>query len=203
MTFFWFVSNANCTENLENMPENCFCKNAKESQNKDFENYDKNENLEQKNCKNDKSPDCKCENDIEDDEYCVYNQCFLDKQYREMKKLLCLTKRQEYCIDNIYRTFKTDMEGMCEKYKCEKNKLLEIIECNKGCFREQKRILKEIKYETKEKIKDYRNDIYDQLCKNQRKDFKKFQRYETRKVKKLAKYCKVYKFPCVNCCKVN
>lgn len=201
MTFFWFVSNANCAENFKNLPQNCSCKNTKEGQNENIKNYSKNENFEQKNCKVNEKPNCKCEDDIEDDEYCVYNQCFFDKQYRQMKRFLCLTKRQENCIDNIYRNFKIDMEGMCEKYKCEKNKLLEIIECDKSCFRKQKNILKEIKYETKEKIKDYRNDIYDQLCKNQRKDFKKFQRYEMRKIKKLAKYCKVYKFPCVNCCK--
>ena len=41
----------------------------------------------------------------------------------------------------------------------------------------------------------------EQLCKNQYSAFRKFQRCEKRKMKKLAKYAKVYKFPCTDCCK--
>ena len=43
---------------------------------------------------------------------------------------------------------------------------------------------------------DFRDEIDELLCKSQKNDFKKFQRQEKKKIKKLAKYCMVYKFPC-------
>lgn len=138
---------------------------------------------------------------IEDDEYCVYNQCFFDKQFRKMKKELCLSKKQETCIDNIYRNFKTEMEGRHAKYRVEKNKLLDMIECNNDCWKDQRNVLKEMKKETKERCKDFRDEIKEQLCKNQYSDFRKFTRCEKRKMKKLVKYAAVYKLPCTDCCK--
>jgi len=200
MTFFCFVSSANCNENFKEVSSDCSCKSGEQSQKEDNKNCNKSEDIQKKDYKNNKISECSCEDELEDDEYCTYNQCFFDKQYRNMKRILCLTRRQENCIDNYYRNFKSDMEKLCDDYKNEKNKLLKIIECNEGCYKEQKRNLKEIKSEAKEKIKDFREDIKDQLCKSQRNDFRKFQREEKRKVKKLMKYCKVYKFPCVSCC---
>ena len=138
---------------------------------------------------------------VDDDEYCVYNQCFFDKQYKKMKKELCLTKKQEACIDNIYRSFKTDMEACHAKYRTEKDKLLTMIECNNDCWKDQAKVLKEMKKEAKEKCKQFRDDVKEQLCKNQYSAFRKFQRCEKSKMKKLAKYAKVYKFPCTDCCK--
>lgn len=138
---------------------------------------------------------------IDDDEYCVYNQCFLDKQYRKMKRELCLTKNQETKTDNIYRAFKTDMEGRCNRYRIEKNKLLEMIECNNDCYKDQIKVLKKMKKETKERIKDYGDDIKEQLCKNQYSDYRKFKRNQKRKMKKIIKYGAIYKLPCVDCCK--
>lgn len=141
----------------------------------------------------------KCMTD--DDEYCVYNQCFFDKQYKKMKKELCLTKKQEACIDNIYKNFKSDMESCHAKYRAERDKLLDMIECNNDCWKDQAKVLKEMKKEAKEKCKDFRDDVKEQLCKNQYSAFRKFQRCEKRKMKKLVKYGKVYKFPCTDCCK--
>ena len=81
----------------------------------------------------------------EDDEYCVYNQCYFDKHFKKMKKELCLTKKQETCIDKIYKNFKNTMETKHEKYRKEKNKLLEMIECNNDCYKNQIKVVKEIK----------------------------------------------------------
>ncbi len=138
---------------------------------------------------------------VEDDEYCVYNQCFFDKQYKKMKKELCLTKKQEACIDNIYKSFKTDMEAQHAKYRIEKDKLLNMIECNNDCWKDQAKVLKEMKRDAKEKCKQFRDDVKEQLCKNQYSAFRKFQRCERSKMRKLIKYAKVYKFPCTDCCK--
>ena len=110
----------------------------------------------------------------EDDEYCVYNQCWFDKHYRKMKIALCLSQKQENCIDNIYKNFKSDMENQHAKYTKEKNKLLEIIECNRDCFKEQRKTLKYITKETKEKCQDFHDEIKQQLCKDQIKKFNKF-----------------------------
>ncbi len=168
-----------------------------------------------------KTPDCACEKanpceektnpceekttcdkcSVDDDEYCVYNQCFFDKQYKKMKKDLCLTKKQEACIDNIYKNFKSDMEAHHAKYRMEKDKLLNMIECNNDCWKDQAKVLKEMRKEAKEKCKDFRDEVKEQLCKNQYSDFRKFQRTEKRKMKKLIKYGAVYKFPCTDCCK--
>ena len=39
-----------------------------------------------------------CEQEIDDDEYCTYNQCYFDRQFRKMKRALCLTRSQENFI---------------------------------------------------------------------------------------------------------
>lgn len=137
--------------------------------------------------------------DIEDDEYCTYNQCYFDKQYRKLKNSLCLTRRQESCLDNIYRDFKSDMERQCIKYRNAKNQLLETIECDNGCKKEYKNALKEIKKENKAKLKDFDEEIKAQLCKNQKKDYRKFKHHQNKKMRQIVKYATVYKFPCINC----
>lgn len=180
-----------------NTSNNCGCKNNCETKNK--ENDCEILQEKQKNCEKDKSP-C-CSKEIDDDEYFTYNQCFFDKRYRKMKRALCLTNRQEKCADNIYHTFKLDMEKLHEKYICQRDNLLKTYECCCGDDKEYKSNLKEIKKETKERLKDFREDIRELLCKNQLKDFRKFQRCEKRKMKKIAKYSKVYKFPCMDCSK--
>ncbi len=137
---------------------------------------------------------------IEDDEYCVYNQCFFDKHFRKMKIRLCLDKKQETCIDNIYKNFKSDLEGTHNKYRIEKNKLLEMIECENECYKKQVHVLKNIKKDVKEKFKDFNDDIKEQLCSNQKSEFRKFKSEEKRKMKKLIKYGAIYKLPCTDCC---
>lgn len=191
------VSWGNCDKinQKDNLSNDCRCKNNCEAKNK--ENNCENLQDKQKNCQKDKSP-C-CLEEIEDDEYFTYNQCFFDKRYRKMKRTLCLTNRQEKCADNIYHTFKLDMEKLYEKYKCERDNLLKVYECCCGSEKEFKRNLKEIKRETKECCADFRAEIKELLCKNQLKDFRKFQRCEKRKMKKIAKYSKIYKFPCIDC----
>lgn len=138
---------------------------------------------------------------IEDDEYCIYNQCYFDKHFRKMKKYLCLSKKQEENIDKIYKNFKSDMENQHLKYRNAKNTLLTMIECEKDCYKNQIKLVKEIQKETIEKCKDFRSDIKEQLCKNQYADFNKFQRCEKRKMKKIEKYSRIHKLPCVDCCK--
>ncbi len=191
-TLIWTVSSANCTEcNKEMLSNNsCECKEECKKEN---------------NCKDkadEKNTKTTCDKyEIEnDDEYCVFNQCYLDKHYRKMKKTLCLTRRQESCIDKVYRNFKADMEGLCCKYRNEKNKLLEMIECEKDCQKEQIHKLKELKKEAKEKCKDLKEEINEHLCKNQKSDYRKFVKDEKKKMKKIIKFATVYKLPCVNCC---
>ena len=113
-----------------------------------------------------------------------------------MKKELCLTKKQETCIDEIYKDFKHTMEAKHEKYRKEKNKLLEMIECNNDCYKNQIKVVKEIKKEMKEYCKNFKEDIKEQLCKSQYSDYRKFLRHEKRKMKKIVKYSAIYKFPC-------
>ncbi|MBR5303593.1 MAG: hypothetical protein IKU37_02050 [Candidatus Gastranaerophilales bacterium] len=136
---------------------------------------------------------------IDDDEYFTYNQCFFDKKYRNMKKNLCLTKRQEECIDMVYSNFKTDMEALHSRYREARDNFLREYECNKSNCKAYKKCLNETKKEIKEKCKDFKGEIEEYLCKKQKSDFRRYNRAEKRNFKKIAKYSKVYKFPCVNC----
>lgn len=137
----------------------------------------------------------------DDDEYCIYNQCFFDKQFKKMKAALCLTKQQECNMDELYKDFKADMEIYHAKYTKAKNCLLEKIECANDCtnYKDDIETLKGIKQDAKERCKCFDKDIKAQLCKSQMSDYRKFKRMEKRKMKKLAKYAKIYKFPCTNC----
>lgn len=140
----------------------------------------------------------KCQ--IEDDEYFVYNQCYFDKQFRKMKLSLCLTSEQETCINNIYKNFKSDLETTFTRYRIEKNKLLEMIACDDACYKKQEKAVKHIQNDIKEKMKDYVDDIKEQLCPKQRSCFRRFLKEEKRKMKEIIKYGAIYKFPCVECC---
>jgi len=162
-------------------------------------------------CKNTVAPNCKnekqecqnveqsCEkNDcfIEDDEYCTYNQCYFDKRYRNLKTTLCLTSKQETCMDTLYKSFKSDMEILHSRYKNQKNKILEAIECQNDCYKEYADELKEIKKDMKERCKTFDSDIKELLCKKQIKKYKKFKNEEKKKMKKINKYSAIHKFPC-------
>ena len=158
---------------------------------------DEQEQKEIQNSAKNPMPDKKCrECETEDDEYCVYNQCYFDKQYRLLKISLSPNNNQENCLDNIYMNFKQDLEILCDKYSKEKNKLLEIISLDNKSFKEQKNKVQDIKQDIKEKYKDYLSDTNEILCKNQRKAFRKFKRKQNKKIKKIKKYGAIYKFPC-------
>ncbi len=146
-----------------------------------------------------KKPTCdKCI--VDDDEYCVYNECYFDKHFRMMKTRLCLTEKQECNIDLIYKKFKSDMESLHFRYKLQKNKVLTMVECQDKCYKEEAQELKEIQKEIKNRVKCFRKDVKSQLCKSQYKAFRKFNRQEKRRVKRIVKYGAIYKFPCKNCC---
>lgn len=194
LLFFYSVSWANNCENNQKISDAPCCECKNECQ----EKLQKNSCDEEKCDKKDKEKLDKFE--IEDDEYFTYNQCFFDKRYRKMKSVLCLTKRQESCMDSIYNNFKSDMENLYDKYRIQRDKLLKNIECEQCQYKENKKCLKELKREAKEKYKDFKQDIEELLCKKQKSDFRKYQKGEKRKIKKIAKYSKVYKFPCINCC---
>lgn len=155
--------------------------------------------IEKQSCDNVKKSCDKCS--IEDDEYCVFNQCFFDKQFKKMKKALCLDNQQECAINELYKNFKYDMEVLHSKYRVQKNKLLEMIACNNDCYKDQIEVVKDIKKDAKERCKCFKRDVKAQLCKSQYGDFRKFQRQEKRKMKKLAKYSIIHKLPCVDCCR--
>jgi len=143
---------------------------------------------------NDNQPCEKCK--IEDDEYCVYNQCYFDKQYRLLKEKLKPDYNQENEMDNIYLNFKNDLEIQCEKYTKEKNKLLELIVNNEKHLREEKNNVRYIKRDISEKYKDYLSDTRGVLNKSQKRTYRKFNNREKRKIKQIKKYGAIYKLPC-------
>jgi len=162
-----------------------------------------------KKCDENLSPQCssdkflnKCDkcSDLDDDEYYSYNQCFLDKQFKKLKKELCLTKNQECNLDNLYKNFKNDIENYHIKYRTEKNKLLEMINCGNDCYKEQAQTVKDIKKDIKERCKTFKKNVKSYLCKDQYSDLRRFCRHEKKKMKKIVKYGAIYKLPCNNCC---
>lgn len=172
LMLFCSVSIANCAENNQ-------------------ESYDKNDCDKKEKCD-------QCQ--IEDDEYFIYNQCYFDKQFRKTKLALCLDSKQETRIDNIYKNFKSDLETTFNRYKNEKNKLLEMIACDDPCYKKQIKHIKHIKKDIKEKFNDYIDDIKEQLCPRQRSCFRKIEKAQKRKLKEIIKYGAIYKLPCVECC---
>lgn len=192
--FFCSVSWANSCKSCEKMPS---C-NVLESKSGCEETNKKDSPCAQNDYKNDEK--CCQDSQIDDDEYFTYNLCFFDRQYRNLKRRLCLTKRQEKLIDNIYRNFKADMENLYFKYQNKRDCLLANLDCGCSKNKENKRELKEYKKEAKEKYSDFCYEIKELLCKNQRKEFRLFQKEEKRKIAKIRKYCIIYKFPCEKCC---
>ena len=159
--------------------------------------YKASDNIE---CDKSQKPTCeKCI--VDDDEYCIYNECYFDKHFRMMKTRLCLTEKQECNIDLLYKKFKSDMENLHSRYRLQKNRVLKMVECSDKCYKEEAQELKEIRKEMKNRTKCFRKDVKSQLCKSQYKAFRKFNRQEKRRVKRIIKYGAIYKFPCKNCCK--
>ncbi len=163
-------------------------------------------NIENSNCECNKSENLKVENKskcdfcpTDDDEYCEYNQCFFDKRFRRLKEKLCLSQKQETMADNLYTSYKSDMECICNKYRNQKNKVLDMIECHNRCWRDEAKTLKEIKGEAKERSAYFKDDLKEILCKNQYREFKKYERSQKKKMKRIIKYGAIYKLPCTNC----
>ena len=198
LMFFCSVSWANNYEDSEKMSTASVAGYEKQYEKENKKSKETSSSDKQNNCKKDQTT-CK-EWQIDDDEYFTHNQCFFDKQFREMKKRLCLTRRQENSIDKLYLNFKADMENLYFKYQKERDCFLKNLECNCVCKKENKQNLKEYKKEAKEKYADFKCEIKELLCKKQRKEFKTFQKEEKRKIGKIKKYCIIYKFPCEKCC---
>ncbi len=180
---FTSVSFATCTQDCE--------KNIK----KPSYNCEKSKNLEVEN----KSKCDFCPTD--DDEYCEYNQCFFDKRFRRLKEKLCLSKKQETMADNLYTSYKSDMESICNKYRIQKNKVLDMIECHNQCWKDERKVLKEIKNEAKERTAYFKDDLKEILCKNQYRELKRYERSQKKKMRRIIKYGAIYKLPCTNCTK--
>ena len=136
---------------------------------------------------------------IDDDEYCVYNECYFDKQYRKMKIDLSLSEKQEIYIDNLYKIYKLETEALCAKYAEEKNKILSYIACDNPCWKGKTKNLKRLKNDIKVRYICFEEDITDLLDKCQYKKFKKFKKEQREKIELILKYGAVYKFPCENC----
>ena len=136
---------------------------------------------------------------VEDDEYCIYNECYFDKQYRMLKGELCLSQIQENKLDNIYKIYKLEMEALCAKYKDEKNKLLTMIACDNPNWKDKIKTIDKLKNEIKVRFICFQDDIKEVLNKCQYKKFTRFKKDQKEKIKLIVKYGAVYKFPCESC----
>jgi hypothetical protein len=136
---------------------------------------------------------------VEDDEYCIYNECYFDKQFKKLKLELNLSEKQENKIDNIYKIYKLDMEALCAKYSKEKNQILTMIACDNPCWKDKIKNLHELKSEIRVRFICFEDDVKEILDKCQYKKFKCFKKDQKEKIKLIVKYGAVYKFPCENC----
>lgn len=130
------------------------------------------------------------------------NKCFFDKEYKKMKGQLGLDCAQETKIDCYYKDFKNKMNALSRQYHHEQKSLCKMIS-NDGCKSEikaKKKELKEIKKYMKNECKSFQESVKCELCKNQKKEFRKFIRAEKRKMKQLGKNCNVLRLPCLDNC---
>ena len=141
--------------------------------------------------------DQKCDScKTDDDEYCIYNQCYFDKQYRLLKNNLNLNSNQENDLDNIYLNYKQDLEIQCDKYIKYKNELLNLIANNEKHLKQEKNNVRYIKKDIQEKHKDYLASSRNVLNRKQKRTFNKFNRSEKRKIRQIKRYGAIYKYPC-------
>ncbi len=136
---------------------------------------------------------------VDDDEYCIYNECYFDKQFIKLKLELTLSQKQEDKIDNIYKIYKLDMEALCSKYQEEKNKILTMIACDNSCWKEKTKNLDRLKNDIRVRFICFEDDIKEILNKSQYKKFKCFKKEQKEKIKQIVKYGAIYKLPCENC----
>lgn len=128
------------------------------------------------------------------------NTCYFDSQYKKMKKDLGLSCDQEIRIDSLYNQYRSRIISLRDQKHCEQKKLCRMIEdgaCNSE-IREQQKEVKELHKKIKEECKGFRRDVNVQLVCDQKGEYRKFNRDEYFKMKKLAKNCRIYTFPCVD-----
>ncbi len=126
------------------------------------------------------------------------NTCFFDNQYVKLKKALCLDSSQIRRIDCYYGDFKDKMLDLKHEMNIEQKQLCAMIErcASSDAIRDKKRAIKEIKKCMKTEYKAFKDNVNSELTSEQRREFRKFNRAETRKMRKLAKNCSVFRFPC-------
>ena len=130
------------------------------------------------------------------------NKCFFDAEYKKMKGQLGLNCAQEKKIDCYYKDYKNKMSALNRQLHQEQKSLCKLI-ANDGCkdeIKSKKKEIKEIKKYMKNECKAFQESVKSELCKNQKKEFRKFTRAEKRKMKQLGKNCNVLSLPCYNNC---
>ncbi len=127
------------------------------------------------------------------------NECFFDNQYAKLKKSLCLDASQARRIDCYYGDFKDKMMDLKYELNLEQKQLCAMIErcASNDAIKDKKRAIKEIKKCMKEEYKAFKDNVNSELTSEQKREFRKFNRAEKRKMKKLAKNCSTFRFPCV------
>lgn len=126
------------------------------------------------------------------------NICFFDNQYAKLKKQLCLDSSQIRRIDCYYGDFKDKMLDLKYEKNIEQKQLCAMIEkcASNDAIRDKKRAIKEIKKCMKAEYKAFKDNVNSELTTEQKREFRKFNRQECRKMRKLAKNCSVFRFPC-------
>ncbi len=126
------------------------------------------------------------------------NECFFDNQYVKLKKALCLDGSQVRRIDCYYGDFKDKMLDLKHEKNIEQKQLCAMIEkCSSNdAIRDKKKAIKEIKKCMKTEYKAFKDNVNSELTSDQKREFRKFNRAEGRKMRKLAKNCSVFRFPC-------
>lgn len=127
------------------------------------------------------------------------NICYFDNQYARLKKSLCLDSSQVRRIDCYYGDFKDKMLDLKYEMNIEQKQLCAMIEkcASNDAIKDKKRAIKEIKKCMKEEYKAFKDNVNSELTTEQKREFRKFNRAEGRKMRKLAKNCSVFRFPCL------
>lgn len=128
------------------------------------------------------------------------NACYFSCLYKKMKDALSLSCPQEERIDAIHSKFKEKMDTLHDKKQCEQRKLCKMIECDASNeeIKKQESVIEDLKKSIKEQRAEFSKQVEEQLTGQQKAEYKKFMRKECKKIKKLARYCKVYVFPCMS-----
>ncbi len=107
----------------------------------------------------------------------------------DLFKKLCLDSCQLEKAKCLYSKYLCDTTPLKDRLKCEKEKLCKMV---KGCatpceIKEQKKLIKDIKQDIKDKWECYQNSLKELLTKDQLKEYKKITKEENKKYKQLKK----------------